>query len=129
MKPQALKASGFTAARNLEGYLQGKDESEVEGLVDRMGVVGIGGESGFVDGGGHEAGAAAGCPKVEFEVAEGRSREGDPASWIHEANAGALCCGVIHGGGAKFYLAPAGMVAVHFKATRKKPTSRMTRST
>jgi hypothetical protein len=53
MKPQASKASGFTAVRNLEGYLQGKDESEVEGLVDRMG---IGGESGFVDGGGQSRG-------------------------------------------------------------------------
>jgi hypothetical protein len=44
MKPQASKDSGFTAVRNLEGYLQGKDESEVEFLVDRMGVMGIGGE-------------------------------------------------------------------------------------
>jgi hypothetical protein len=52
MKPQASKASGFTAVRYLEGYLQVKDESEVEGLVDRMGVMGIVGESGFTDGGG-----------------------------------------------------------------------------
>jgi hypothetical protein len=52
MKPQAsTKVSGITAVCNLEGYLQGKDESEVEGLVDRMEVMGIGGESGFVDGG------------------------------------------------------------------------------
>jgi hypothetical protein len=48
---QATKASRFTALSNLEGYLQGNDEGEVEGLVDRMGVMGIGGESGFVGGG------------------------------------------------------------------------------
>jgi hypothetical protein len=50
-KPQATKASGFTAVRNLEGYLQGKDEGKVDGLVERMGVMGIGGESGFIYGG------------------------------------------------------------------------------
>jgi hypothetical protein len=64
-EPQATKASCFTAVRNLEGYLQGKDEGEVEGLVDRIGVMGIGGESGFVDWGKHEArAAAAGRPNI-----------------------------------------------------------------
>jgi hypothetical protein len=43
-EPQATNAPGFTAVRNLEGYLQDKDEGEVEGLVDRMGVMGIGGD-------------------------------------------------------------------------------------
>jgi hypothetical protein len=95
----------------------------VEGLVDRMGVMGIGGESGFVDGGEHEAGLAEGRPKVEFQVAEGPARDGDPASWIHVANAGALYCGAIHGG-AKFCIAPAGgctfqrnAACPYFKAT------------
>jgi hypothetical protein len=46
----------------------GKDDSEVEGLVNRMGVMGIVGESGFVGGGGHEAGAVAGRPKVNFKL-------------------------------------------------------------
>jgi hypothetical protein len=52
-KPPVTKASGFTAVRNLEGYLQGKDEGEVEGLVDMIGVMGAGsgGETGFIGGG------------------------------------------------------------------------------
>jgi hypothetical protein len=58
----------------LQGYLQGKDEGKVEGLVDMMGVMGI----------------DVGRPTVEFEVAEGPAHEGGPASWIHVANAGAL---------------------------------------
>jgi hypothetical protein len=117
-RPQATKASCFTTVRKLEGYLQVKDEGEVEGLVDRMGVMGIGGESGFVGGGGGgEVGVAVGRPKVEFGVAEGPAREGDPASWIHLANSGALCCGVIHGG-AKFCIAPAG--GCTFQSHQKK---------
>jgi hypothetical protein len=34
----------------------------VEGLVDRMGVMGIGGESGFVDGGGARSRGGCGVP-------------------------------------------------------------------
>jgi hypothetical protein len=68
MKSQASKASGFTAVRNLEGYLQGKDESEVEGLVDRMGVMGIGGESGFVDGGNMKQGRPRGALKLNLKL-------------------------------------------------------------
>jgi hypothetical protein len=62
MKPQASKASGFSAVRNLEGYLQGKDESEVEGLVDRMGVMVLMVSQASLMGGAGKAGAAAGRP-------------------------------------------------------------------
>jgi hypothetical protein len=61
-KPQAKKASGFTAIHNLEGFLQGTDEGEVDGLVDRMGVMGFGGESDFVDGGGARSRGGCGAP-------------------------------------------------------------------
>jgi hypothetical protein len=57
-KPQAKSA--FTAVRKLEGYLQGKDDGDVEGLMDRMGMMGVGGESGFVGGGDNEVGVAVG---------------------------------------------------------------------
>jgi hypothetical protein len=50
-------------------------------------------------------------------VTGGPAREGDPASWIHVANAGALCCGVIHGG-AKFSIAAAG--GCTFQSHQKK---------
>jgi hypothetical protein len=64
-KPRRLQASLlFVTLKNTTG----KDDSEVEGLVNRMGVMGIVGESGFVDGGGHEAGAAAGRPKVNLKL-------------------------------------------------------------
>jgi hypothetical protein len=82
-----------------------------------MGIMGVGGESDFVGGGGDEVGVAVGRPKVEFEVAEGPARKGDPASWIRVANARALCRGVIHGG-AKFFLAPAG--GCTFQSHQKK---------
>jgi hypothetical protein len=62
MNPQASKASGFSAVRNLEGYLQGKDESEVEGLVDRMGVMVLMVSQASLMGGAGKAGAAAGRP-------------------------------------------------------------------
>jgi hypothetical protein len=63
-----------------------------------------------------------GAPCSRILVAEGPAREGGPASWIHVANAGALCCGVIHGG-AK----PAG--GCTFQSQHKRPTSRITWST
>jgi hypothetical protein len=66
---------------------------------------------------GHEAGGAVGRPKLEFKVVEGPDCEGEPVSWIHEANAGALCCGVIHGG-VKFCIAPAG--GYTFQSHQKK---------
>jgi hypothetical protein len=68
-------------------------------------------------GGGHEAGVDVGRPKVEFEVVEGPAREGDPSSWIHVANAWALCCGAIHGS-SKFYTTPAG--GCTFRSHHKK---------
>jgi hypothetical protein len=58
-----------------------------------------------------------GRPKVEFEVTEGPSREGDPVSWIHVTNDGAMCCGVIHGG-SKLCIAPAG--GCTFQSHQKK---------
>jgi hypothetical protein len=116
-KPTAASASAFTAVRNLEGFLQGKEESDVKGLVDRMGVMRGRGESGFVSGGEDEVGLAMARPKVDFEEAEGPAREGDPAHWIHVTNAGALCRGVIHGG-AKFCLAPSG--GCSFQSHQKK---------
>jgi hypothetical protein len=66
MKPQASKASGFSAVRNLEGYLQGKDESEVEVLV-QDGSDGIGGESGFI-GGGAKQGRPRGALKLNLKL-------------------------------------------------------------
>jgi hypothetical protein len=83
-----------------------------------MGVMGIGGESGFGDGVEHKERASGGRPKVELEFAEGTAHKGDPAIWIHISNAVALCCGVIHGG-AKFCIAPAG--GCMFQSHHKKP--------
>jgi hypothetical protein len=104
-KARAASGPASMAARKLESFILGKEDEEVNYLAIRMGMVGVGGESGFA--GVVGTGVAGGRPKVEFDVAEGPAHEGDPDHRILITDAGAYCYGVIYGG-AKVFLAPTG---------------------